>query len=661
MTWFLISFFTLSIYPLNLLNKFYNKKYLSLFVPISFFGLLQLFLSNFTSFRLLNYEQYKIITITLTVIYFLACIGLTSFFIFKNRDKLNKELFLNNLYETLPMISCSIIAIILLIFIETNFVDTTAYAQVSAFFQNNIYSMDGIDDLSKSYSGVAQYFVYSAYGDYISLYQIFNPFICILIMNYLILNIFEFKMKRYYLNWLLHLGVTLLFLMWSYTTTGGNLIIQSSMICILFMIVWKKEFYLFPLLCCFMNFYSSTGSLIAFVSVVSILIYLLIFYNIRLTTIIFLTTFMWIWMPFNVFVDINSIINKTIYYLIYVFEILMLIIPCLLLILLRKKIFKNLLITNKYSLKIISNKWFIISIVAVFVFTIIMYPIYIFLIEDSPHFPKLMTLTFIVFAIILFVNEIFTYKKNKNFNNEFSFLLLNSFISTILFLLIIPIPQLNSNASIWRINYAITWMGNVPDIVFFSLLVILFLMKKYKFIFKKEKILITSKLFLSSILIVVSIVSYFMAFNYGSVSQIKFSSNVERNVSFFTKKDKNAIKELIINNDTRILTSTRAFSLLGMGKDISNEFTQPLLNTWQTPWTLNTYGFIGGIQNIYNYSSSTKKDEIKQLNITLEKIKDTISSINLDYLIVNKFEDKYVDKAIYKNVYSGDNILIFTK
>ncbi len=664
---FLLFFLLISIYPLIVINKLYQKNFLHVAIIFSLFGLLQVILSPITSVGIEDFLLYKTISITLTSLWFILFTTFIVITLFKFKRELNRHYLLESLYEALPVLVCSTIALLFLIFIETNFMDTTAYSMISAYFQNNQLTFgNGIGSsytkLSGAYAGVAQYFVYASWGDYIPLYQIINPFLTVLIINYLFNQLITANDKFSWVAKVLIISsVTALYTAFAYISTGGNLVMQSMFILFLLALIYKKEYTYIPLSLLYIQFFSSTGALITVVTTIALAFYVLVYCHKKDAIIIWISILLLWQMPFNVFVNLIARSHRS-QVISFCFEYLSIFLMLISFIVSYLFIFKKFKLDGSF-ITWADKGWFNVTLACLAIFNWIVFPIYIFCINKSSHFPNLMVITFIILYLGLIGLMIYDLVKKNGVKEYMSLFTMTTFVSLaiLVFINLVPIGNLSNNGSIWRLNYVIPWMGNVPDVICLTLIMLLVIVNDYEFKWKHHPQWKWFNLSLGAIGWICAIISSCMSLSFGTVKEIQFNGDCRVNTHFFTKNDEKLIKSLKINDQTKLFTSTRASSILGKGHNVSGELQAIVFQSYRSSsWVCSTYGIIGGLENVYPFMSTSEQNKIKDLNITKADITNALKQIDAEYFIVNKSEVHLIPTD-FNLIANGDNIAIFTK
>lgn len=675
MAFFLIFFFIFTI-PINkLIGKIKNIKFLPIIFITSFFGLFQMILSPLSTFKLLNYSTYSLFVWFIFGIFILSYIFMCALIFYKNKSFFNRNIIKRESIEFIPVFISLLFGIIFLPFISSYFMDVTAYMNISSFFQNNFYSISGTNnDLSVTYSNVSQYFVYSSFIDYHQLYILLNPMIIIIICNLVIFSYFSKKITitKIFYNTILLLSMTGICLAWSYISTGGNLIMQSLFLVIMFMFVSNKNYFATITSMLFFQFFSSTGSLLTIVSFSSILLYILLFDKRRIFIIYLLSVLIIIQSPLNVFINFNFLGKYSKISL----ASLQIIIPFISLILL---LFLNKYLSKKKNLEktfikesILKTKSFNYSFFVISFISIIILFIYLLFLNKSPHFNHYQSIAFFIISICILLFSIITFAYKNKTNDSINFLMISIIVSLFFFLIYGLIPSLSTNASIWRIIYFIPIMGSSPDIFVFTIIILFKLKDNIKnnnysistihLIKIKERYLnisIVSRITLIISMIFASSSVLFIGNTFGVINEISISQNIYKNIIFFSKKDIKILNSLNIQKETKIFSNTRSMTIIGNGNDVSGQITEKIntINSYTSPWVISTYGIIGGIEMVFN--KVTTVDEIKKV---FDNIFMTENKTFADYYIMNNNENFIFnswDKKLFSKIIQGEDITIF--
>ncbi len=676
MIYFVIIALLLSTLSGLLVGNIVNKKWLSLLNFFSFFAFIQVNTYALTQTHIISYKAYTGFTWSLMFIFFILSFGFQIWLTIKNKQYFTKAAINNILISKLPFIISVVFACTLLLFVKTSYSDTTAYISISCNFRDNLYCFNkGAEVLNGSYSVSQQFFFYATLGNVNVCYYYFNPLIAILAALLIMEYFFEGKESKWYLliKSFLNIAIVLSYSFWTYLISSGNLDIQSIILCLLFVLLFKDQVKLIPIVAVYLSFFSATGSIIGTITLFGLLVYSFIFRD-KKDVFMFLFAFL-ISIPLNVGLIIPNLITtsdakKIIYIcLVYLYTYGLIIGFIFVHIHYKKNIENNKLIFDSKVnvIAILRTVIIVASVITSLALVIMSYTNWI----KTQHFFIVLTIVSLIFAIGINVYYFLSKKFDYSWNDCFTMTSLFSALIPLIFV-VINLTSLKSNASVWRIIYLMPMMGEVTDIVLFSFIVLFTIFWNFDFTldFKNKKNKVFSSLAIgltatSSVVIPITTFTTIPKIT-NEISNVSFSSNVKLNYNKFSNKDIDYLNNLNskINDQTKLFGSVPYYTVMDKGLNYSYKLIEQVYNDpYETrPWAINAYGIIGGLSDYAKYSFNEQIDNAFN-SLDNAKLTNYLVQMDLDWYIFNKHEfvNLFGTTNLNKANYNGDEIVVFGK
>ncbi len=634
----------------GILNENKYEKFSMLNIFFLFFALIQFILAPYTITATINYQGCKILTILLVVLW---CCGLIVLFAYLFKTKkitINKQIILASLKNNYIFYIFFIALNICMLFMRNIFMDTTAYMAISGYFKNNLYTFEGIDALSLQYRCATQYFAYSVLSSNPApFYLFFNNFIYSFLLFYIV-N--DYGWKYWWTKIIGFVSIFTLIIAWSYASTGGNMILQATLVLTIIYLLSKNDLMNVITYFLFLMFFSVTGLVLSVCCLVGLIIYTFIFKSRKEA----LTMLWWaivILLPYATMLiakwslGLYFAANTAKVYIPIIFNLITIALGGL-------YYFVNKINFKNDTAFVENAKWKfafytigIIFAVASMVLWGVIYP------KTSGHdgtYQHWLSYVSGVTIILLSIYNMIAIKKDNeeiDFTMPMIFLMIISTIA-VFFLSVVPIDKIRHNASLWRISYMNICFGTMSDIVLCLLIIINKVINVINI--NKDKVKKLLPWTLSTPLLIGAIaapLSFTQQPVYNGISLSSGSTNVTKNVAALSAKDIKALNDLHINSDDEILSSVRVMQVLGKGKN-ENNFIVDKANKvcYVSPWVINAYGFIGAVEYV-NQGISDKIDS-SETNV-VDLLNNWINaSSKKGYIFMDKTRDASLANALEK-------------
>lgn len=636
-----------------LVNQVTDFKNTSLKFILGFFCINQILLSSLTANELVMFHSYSILTWLVFSGLMIFLIWYVFNFIYQNKKQINKGVIISTLKESL-LFSPLLISAFILLFIRTNFMDTTAYMNVSAYFQNNIYGMTAPGDLSASYKNVAQFFVYGVYGNHNILYSYFNTLTYQVIGSLIVYGICfqnqKFTQNKYWYLILISAWICssygVLFLI-----SAGNLIYQSLVLVLVLYFIRNEDWFGILLSCGFLQFFSMTGSVLTVCVLFLCLVYVLLYKKIEIIFYLIFITLVLVNPLLNILLTtklLANILNQNTKITILVLNYLICFSGLILVINYHtKKYFFRFDFLQKHIVaKSVYENYkvnFIISLISVAI--IIGNFVYVLLFKSEFYINEQVIATLLIMLGLTAYN-LFFIKKSKDNNEVFkiseNYIILVLGCLTTLLLLPIVSKIFVGNLSIWRIIFITPLMGNGSDIFLLVIFILSYcLNKKFNTNIDHTKYIQSNVLKSSISLFMVSslIIAPFLTWNTKAGNEIYMTHNVNYNLKYFSYNDISILKNLDIKKETNFFSSTRTLSVVGMGHNISGDIIG------KSSWRLSSYGLV----NYYDFQHGKNKLSANQkMDWIFDRFKNNQVVASMKYVILNSNE-QYFANLVLKN------------